>query len=123
MSPALVVLIAGFTCSAAIAGLVWLAERLDPPDRGRHAPFADPADRTDPHGEQYIATLKAHEQRAPDLAALTRGLGHTGWLEPLPEDDDPADTTGALPVATCYLGMPSEQYVDELFGKYAEAQQ
>lgn len=117
MSQAAVILIAAGACLAALVAWVVIAERLDPPPRD---PFADPADHTDPDGEQYIARLSADEKPRPDLDALTPGPVGTGWLEALP-DDDPPDITGVQPAATRYLGMPSGQYVDELFDKHAEA--
>lgn len=110
-----------------IAGLVAYAARLDGDGGHTHRnvrrraviPFADPADRDDPHGEQYIARLSADDKPHPDLGALTPGPVGTGWLAPLP-DDDPADTTGVQPVATCELGAPVDQYLDDLFpdGQY-----
>ena len=38
---------------AVFAAIVTFAVRLNPPQRGRHVPPADPADRDDPHGEKY----------------------------------------------------------------------
>jgi hypothetical protein len=119
-----------------IAGLVVYCARLDGSGdhthrnvrrdaavrRGAAIPFADPADRTDPDGEQYIARLSVDGKPFPDLGALTPGPVGTGWLEPLP-DDPPADITGVQPHDVRYHGMPSGQYVDELFEKHAEAQQ
>lgn len=100
---------------------MWLAGRLDPPQRGRHVPFADPADRTDPDGDRYVARLREDDEPGPDLDALERPspVG-TGWFPALP-DDEPADITGVQPADVRYLGVSSEEYVDELFDKHAEA--
>lgn len=117
-----------------VSTAVYIADRLSHPS-GRHVitpqrshaaprdPFADPADRTDPDGEKYAATIRdtaAHAWK-PDhqaLAALVRGTG-TARLPELPPGPPP-DATGVLPPAEAWLGMPSEQYVDQLFAKYAE---
>ena len=103
MSTAYVILVVIFACSAAIAAAVWVAERLDPPPRDLVT-----------GGGQHIARTGADEKPHPDLDALTPGPVGTGWLEPVP-DDDPADNTGVQPVATCELGAPVEQYLDDLF--------
>jgi hypothetical protein len=103
MSQAAVILIAAGTCLAALIAWVVIAERLDPPPRD------PPAARTG-----------TDKKPRPDLDALTPGPAGTGWLEALP-DDDPADLTWGTTGAARYLGMPSRQYVDELFEKHAEA--
>ena len=114
-----------------IAGLVVYAARLDGDGGHTHRnvrrraviPFADPADRDDPDGVKFIDQISGGEKPFP-------GPAGTGRLEPVP-DDDPADTTGVQPVATCELGAPVDQYLDdlfpsgggELFDKHAEANQ
>jgi hypothetical protein len=100
-----VILIAAGACLAAL--ITWAC--LDPPPR-------DP-----PASGQHVTRPSADQKPHPDLDALTPGPVGTGWLVALP-DDEPADVTGVQPASTCYLGMPSEQYVDELFDKHAEAQ-
>ena len=128
MSTGAIIFTAAVAGSVLLVAWVWIAERLDQPPRGRHNPFADPADRDDPHGDQYIARLTADGNPGPDLAALTPSPVGGGWLAPLP-DDDPADTTGVQPVAICELGAPVDQYLadlfpsggGELFDKHAEA--
>ena len=108
---AYIILVVIFAASAAIAAAVWVAERLDPPQRD---PLAG--------GGQHTARTGADEKPGPDLDALTPGPVGTGWLEHLP-DDDPADITGIQPADVMYLGKPSGEYVNELFSKHAEAQQ
>ena len=103
-------LLAAAAVCAVFACCVWLADRADRP-----APAAGTAPPAPP------APAPRHERRAPDLAALTRGPHGTGWLEPVP-DDDPADVTGVQPVATSYLGMPTQDYLDQLYARYEEAQ-
>ena len=74
---------------------------------------------TTPTASSTSPGSRADEQPSPDLDALTPGPVGGGWLEHVP-DDDPADTTGVQPVATCELGAPVDQYLDDLFpdGQY-----
>jgi len=46
------------------------------PYQGRHVPFANPADRTDPDGDQWLQQVRP--ERLPEC----------GLLEPLPDDAD-----------------------------------
>ena len=103
-----------------LAGAVVWANFIKPPP-GRHA-FADPADRTDPDGEAFIASLRDpdgdwRERHAPPprVEVLARG---TGQFPMLPPDPDP-DVTGVQPADVRYLGKPSGDYVEELFAKHA----
>lgn len=109
-------------------------------DRGPYEPrhvtrraLADPRDITDPDGTRFVAEL---HQEAPgpfipfggtldagELARLREAFAaaqhRPGRLAMLPPDPPPADTA-PLPVAVCELGMPTEDYIDALFAKYAE---
>jgi len=94
-----------------ITGAVIWANFLTP--RGAHA-FPDPADRTDPDGDNYVTALRDDsdgfwEQHAP------RG---TGQFPMLPPDPDPEPTL-IQPADVAYLGKPSGEYVDDLFAKHA----
>ena len=95
--------------------------------------LADPADTADPDGARFIAELH-HEEGRPAPPGRERAVWQLGreavaaaaaWPAPagrlgmLPPDPPPADTA-PLPVAVCELGMPTDQYLDELFAKYAE---
>ena len=126
MSPAAVILIAAVMCSAAIVAWVYIAERLDPP---RRDPFADPADRTDPDGDKYIASLAGNpgepdwwDQEAPRPSAVEILPGHAGGPRPAADEDDPAiDITGQLPSAVCTWGKTADELAGELAAKYLAA--
>ena len=120
-----------------IAGAVVVAHFLKP--HGAHA-FPDPADRADPDGEAFIASLRDPDgdwwdRHAPPprvevltgpgtrirqtsevtASVLARG---TGQFPMLPPDPDP-DVTGVQPADVAYLGKSSGEYVEELFAKHA----
>jgi hypothetical protein len=131
------------TIATCIAGLVTVAWRLGTLDgNGGHTrrnvrrradvPFADPADRADPDGEQYAAQLRA-AGRLPYVTdeMLTRvreGLlgvqpdGTSATFTPapgvtMPVSDDP-DTTGVQLAAVATWGMTASEKADELAARY-----
>jgi hypothetical protein len=133
-----VILIAAGACLAGLVAWVYIAERRDPPPRD---PFADPADRTDPDGGDWVARITGRPHCLPgcdrhdghdgrDLGACMHGgkamtatlATGTGFLQALPDDPAP-DPTLIQPADVAYLGKPSGEYVDDLFAKHAEAQQ
>ena len=98
-----------------IAGVVVWASRLRP--HGVHA-FADPADRADPYGEQFVTDIKPRtdddgfwEQRGSEMAVA-------GRLAMLPPDADP-DVTLTQAADVKYLGKTSGEFVDDLLAKHA----
>jgi hypothetical protein len=120
------VVIAAVMCIAALTGWVVISERLDRPRAGRHDPFADPADRTDPDGAGYVGQLleppagtddfwERHAPRPAAAGGLARGTGQFPMLPPDPEPDP----TLIQPADVIYLGKPSGEYVDDLFSKHA----
>jgi hypothetical protein len=122
-----VILIAAGACIAALVAWVVVAERLDPPPRD---PFADPADRTDPHGDnwpppagpddfwvQHVPGPGTRTRQTSEVAAGVLASG-TGQFPMLPPDPAP-DPTLIQPADVAYLGKPSGEYVDDLFAKHA----
>jgi hypothetical protein len=117
------------------------------PHEGRHE-LADPADRTDPDGDAYVAQLRG----AGRLPYITDEADH--WDEPAPsgrvevlrappplircdtspaavadlyaalrdwepDEDDPAiDDTGRQPIAVCTWGKTAAELADELAARY-----
>jgi hypothetical protein len=131
-----VILLAAALCAAAIVAWVVISERLDRPPAGRHRPFADPADRTDPDGTQWTAQLRddsdrhwaPHVARPPVVEVLTgpgtsipglaRGTGQFRMLPPDPAPP-PLPETGEIPVICADYGIPpdSDQYLDDTFAE------
>ena len=89
---------------------------------GRHAaPFADPADVTDPDGAQFVHELH-HEPRKWEPPLAIDGLDRLlRALRAWPKDTkpDPADT-GPIPHAVGTWGKTVTQLLDEMQAKYLD---
>jgi hypothetical protein len=132
VSPVAVILIAAVMCIAAIVAWVVISERLDRPRTGRHDPFADPADRTDPHGDNWPPPAGPDDgfwvltgpgtpiRQTSEVTASVLARG-TGQFPMLPPDPGP-DPTLIQPADVIYLGKPSGEYVDDLFEKHARGE-
>ena len=71
------VLICGGLLLAWLGAYLWLTRASrTAPYQGRHVPFADPADRTDPYGDKWLERLRP--ERLPEC----------GLLEPVTDDAD-----------------------------------
>ena len=125
---------------ACILGLLW-ASYAKRPAGGKHArparPFADPADRTDPEGRQFVEELHGDLGKPPPdwldhfepvhLETLARVRDAQAKLPPptpiaVITASDPyepeLDDTGQLPAAVCTWGMTAPELADELAARY-----
>jgi hypothetical protein len=130
-----------------VTGAVIWANFLTP--RGEHAAFADPADRTDPYGDNWPPPEPGEpddgfwEQHAPlparvevitgpgtrirqtsevTASVLAKGTGQLTMLPPDPPAPPP-DETGEIPAYKSVYGIPpdNQKLVDDLFAPAEKA--
>jgi hypothetical protein len=118
MNPAIVAIIAIVAGSVLIAGWVVISERLDRPPAGRHNPFADPADRTDPYGAEWPPRPEPDDDFFEQYVPIGQPAGRLPMLPPDPEPD----LTIVEDHDVKYLGKTSTALVEELFEKHAAAE-
>jgi hypothetical protein len=114
MNPAAAITLAAVMIIAGILGcyILW-------PTHPRHARlFADPADTTDPDGEQFLHELHgapppgSYDNSPAAAARLLAAL--RGWAVRRPDDTQP------IPHAVGTWGMPAAELADQLARQYLE---